>query len=126
MTPDSVHEKLKTLWDQLMKMNPAQVNQRKAVILLDLDSTHMLWNESRHIRDGSFDPMRHNEWRDMTIETVSVAPRARFVGSSEFSEEEIVREPVCVSLRVTKDNGRIVYIDHPDTDEVYKWAGWLR
>lgn len=118
MTPDSVHAKLKTLWDQLMAMHPAHVNRKKAVVMLDRRSREDLWYDMLAHDDGS---LRHGMWRDMVIEVVHVMhPSVPSYDDEEVDFTEAPREPICVSLRVTKDNGRIVYIDHPDTDEVYK------
>ena len=106
------HTRLIALWKQLMELH----DFKSAIIHLD-PMTHRELTMSHDAHDdGSI--REPGKWRDIPIvmhygfrDTSPLVTADIPIGPTD-----IVHDPVCIYIEATKENGRRVYFDDPETD----------
>ena len=104
----NITPKLNDLWGRLMDL---PFETKEATLVLDIRTRHDATKEDYR---GDFDLM-FGTWRGIEIEVVATMPDASIARAADT----IPDEPFCAYIRYRKPNGRVCYIDDPETNEVF-------
>lgn len=119
--PDALHAQLCLLWDKAVK------GEGIATVVVDPHTYRALLYSRDANNDGSIDILHHNScdgskrtWRGLTMVLRALLPAASDISKfDEIPAESIYQEPFCMYMIMTKANGRISYIDNPNTEKQF-------